>query len=337
DKKRFDPDLLTKLAKEATQDATYLPLLQVTLEDLWERGSLRNSAFGTLADAIRDRADAVCDFVDYDGGKRKQRAKAEQNEIIEIFLELVKVSPNDDPRRDVRQRRSLRALTQDKPLRAHLIEDLCRARLLIKRLEGQSGEIVEAVDIEEQPSKAIEVVDIIHESLITNWTRLQRAITEQREVMKQRDRFMQALADWRADGFPITPERLQMFYSQRKLLGGLDKEVMVCLLLSAAWHNFDVSEWVRLADQPVVEYIIMLLTSNKREKRLQAAKALSAFHWKQSIPMLISSLKIESDLEVRSQLITALQHIGTTAAAPLVAELQSLAYNDEFVKSAAIG
>ncbi len=57
--KRIEPALLERLTTDAAGDAAYLPLLQVTLEDLWQRGSLTLSAYGTLTDAIRERAEVV--------------------------------------------------------------------------------------------------------------------------------------------------------------------------------------------------------------------------------------------------------------------------------------
>jgi hypothetical protein len=62
--KRFEDALLEKLARDASGDAAYLPLLQVTLEDLWARGSLKLSAYGTLTDAIQRRAEEVYTYSD---------------------------------------------------------------------------------------------------------------------------------------------------------------------------------------------------------------------------------------------------------------------------------
>ncbi len=50
--KRIEPALLARLAHDAAADAAYLPLLQVTLEDLWRGGDLRLGAYHGLATAI---------------------------------------------------------------------------------------------------------------------------------------------------------------------------------------------------------------------------------------------------------------------------------------------
>jgi hypothetical protein len=42
--KRFQSELVERLAKDAAEDAAYLPLLQVTLEEIWRKGTLTLSA-----------------------------------------------------------------------------------------------------------------------------------------------------------------------------------------------------------------------------------------------------------------------------------------------------
>ena len=38
--KRFQAELVERLAADAAEDAAYLPLLQVTLEEIWRKGML---------------------------------------------------------------------------------------------------------------------------------------------------------------------------------------------------------------------------------------------------------------------------------------------------------
>jgi energy-coupling factor transporter ATP-binding protein EcfA2 len=124
--KRFEDALLDKLAADAAEDATYLPLLQVTLEDIWGRGWLKLQAYGSLTDAIRQRAEQVYAMAS-DG---TPRTPDEQQALLQTFLDLVEVSLDDDARRDVRRRRTITELVHDRAEWEKTIDELATARLL---------------------------------------------------------------------------------------------------------------------------------------------------------------------------------------------------------------
>ena len=105
--KRIEPTLLNRLVIDAADEVGYLPLLQVTLEDLWRRGSLTIDSYGSLTDAIRDRAEQVYAYQDYDGARQHPRDKTEQALLLGLLIDLVEVSLDDESRRDVRRRRAL--------------------------------------------------------------------------------------------------------------------------------------------------------------------------------------------------------------------------------------
>ena len=185
--KYFEAGLLDRLATDAAADATYLPLLQVTLEQLWDGGLLKLERYGTLTDAIRDRADEV------------YKQTTNQDVMMAIFLDLVEVSRDDDARRDVRRRRTWDELTDGRSEREPLVDQLVSQRLLSK-------------DVEQRDGQEVQVVDIIHESLLSNWPRLRDAITAQRERLQRRSRFEHWLRDWedhnRADDYLLDGVRL---------------------------------------------------------------------------------------------------------------------------------
>lgn len=179
-RKRFEPALLDRLAQDASAGPTLLPLLQVTLDELWKKGALVLANYGTLTDAIKLRADQVLMFVDYDVVSPGQpRSGAEQAEVLSIFLDLISVTLDEDARQ-VRVSRATDSFTRDQ---LKLVEDLTRARLLSVSIAGET-----------------ELVNIIHESLIVNWGRLQSAVREAREQLQQRTRFEAALRAWEAAG-----------------------------------------------------------------------------------------------------------------------------------------
>lgn len=191
--KRFEPELVEQLASDAAQEASYLPLLQVTLEEIWRKGFLTRSAYTNLADALEERADQVLQFRDYDAANPSQpRTPDEQNALLDILLNLVDVSLDDDARRDVRKQRTKQELAHGDATRTQLIDALAGARLL---------------SIENQ-----ERVDLIHESLLRDWDRLHAAIQARRRDLRERARFEQNLDEWltqnRADEYLLDGVRL---------------------------------------------------------------------------------------------------------------------------------
>lgn len=196
--KRFEASLLDQLAQDASASAAYLPLLQLAIGDIWRHGRLIPQYYNSLADVLRERADAVQHYVDYDGDRQQERSLEDHDAIMAIFLDLVEVSLNEDARRDVRQQRTLAELTGNNARRRQLVEDLLSARLLnATTVSSQSS--TAPIDV---------VVDIIHESLIAHWDRLKSAIAMTRETLQRRTRFVQALREWEehrhSDDFLLT-------------------------------------------------------------------------------------------------------------------------------------
>lgn len=185
--KRIEPALLDRLVADASGDASYLPLLQVTLESLWRRGELRLGMYTSLTDAFRQRADTVLYYNDFDGMQQERRSDADQTQILDLFLDLIEVLPSGDGHRDIRRRRRLDDLTRADPHRLELVNSLISARLL-------------AAGIEQHGTIEVQTVDIIHESLIANWDRLHNTVTQCREALQRRRRFEEALAEWLAHG-----------------------------------------------------------------------------------------------------------------------------------------
>ena len=186
--KQIEPALVDRLAADASADAAYLPLLQVTLEDLWERGLLKLSEYGGLAEAISRRAERVYRFSDFEAAQLShERPAADQEHILSIFLDLVNVSLDDDPRRDVRRwllRHDFEAVSPERP---PLIEQLLHARLL-------------SLQVESQGESEVERVSIIHEALIARWDRLKEAIQTSRNKLRRRARFELDLNEWQNQG-----------------------------------------------------------------------------------------------------------------------------------------
>ncbi|MCC6271669.1 MAG: hypothetical protein IT190_10360, partial [Microbacteriaceae bacterium] len=172
--KRFAPELLDRLVQDGGADAALLPLLQVTLAELWKTGKLVSANYHSLTNAIRQRAELVYAFSDHASADPKTaRTAQDQQKLMSILLDLINVSADGTDHRDARQRRTRQELEQGSAHRPRLIEELVNARLLAATSEMRNGEDVE-------------VIDIIHESLIDNWDRLRQAIEEQRQQLQRR-------------------------------------------------------------------------------------------------------------------------------------------------------
>ena len=194
--KRFQDALLDRLANDAAEDDTYLPLLQVTLEELWTAAKMEDGGwrggiltidnYADLGSAISKRADEIYAKRRNPDGSATQRSIAERETMLNIFLDLVDVSLEDDARHDVRRTRQLDDITRGEQSTEALVQELATARLLAtsEKVLGDGED-------------AVESVDIIHESLIQNWKLLSRTIREQRSRLQQRRRFTLRLDEWR--------------------------------------------------------------------------------------------------------------------------------------------
>lgn len=97
--KAFAPALLVQLVADTQQfnqtlenrDA-YLPLLQVTLEDLWNRGMLTRGAYTSLITGLQTRAHDVYQFTADPHGNRLARSPEQQQALLALLLDLVDVS-----------------------------------------------------------------------------------------------------------------------------------------------------------------------------------------------------------------------------------------------------
>ncbi|MBV7326845.1 hypothetical protein KFU94_01010 [Chloroflexi bacterium TSY] len=66
-----------------------------------------------MTDAIQKRAEYIYQNTASEDGEVVLRSETEQEIILEIFLGLVEVSLDNDHRRDVRRRRSVKDVIQD--------------------------------------------------------------------------------------------------------------------------------------------------------------------------------------------------------------------------------
>jgi WD40 repeat protein len=235
--KRFEAALLDRLSVDAAENAVYLPLLQVCLGGLWNGGNLTLGNYDGLAAAIQERAEAVFVYRDYDlPNPKEKRDEEDQEAILSIFLDLVSVSLDEEVVRDVRRRRIKHDLATDGQ-RIQLLDDLIDARLL-------------GISVDQD----VEMVEIIHESLINNWERLKGAIDNFRERLRQRARFELALGEW-----------LTHYRSNDYLLGGIRLAEAKALedVLDIAFASEDAQEFLLLSQKHAERELQRLRVRNR--------------------------------------------------------------------------
>ena len=155
-KKAWQTALVNRFIDLTIGDPALLPLLRVTQESIWLRGHLTLESFGTLSDALEERAESIFAYSEAGNHVRRARTRSE--------------------------------LVRGDPVRDALVHELTgpNARLLTVREDERDG----------QP---VDVVDIIHETLLRQWPRLADAIQRERGRLQRRQRFELQVARWKLE------------------------------------------------------------------------------------------------------------------------------------------
>lgn len=152
-----------------------LPLLQFTAAQLWEaRDPARRvlplasyQEMGGVSGALVSHADRIINQLSAD----------EQNLCRTLFMHLV----TQERTRAVRSMKELREVAGDEAVLGRLVDRLVESRLwVVTTLEGDP------------------TVEVVHESLITNWPTLQRWLDESHEDSVFVDQLMNAANQWKA-------------------------------------------------------------------------------------------------------------------------------------------
>jgi hypothetical protein len=183
---RFETDAVTGplddlLRDEAVQDPSVLPLLEFTLDELYERrtpqGKLTFAAYqelGGVKGALATRAESAFAAL----------PAAVQRELLTVFRQLVTIGTLSDETPTRRQAPLSRFASS--PERMALVQAFIGARLFVTDQEGD-GEAV---------------VRLTHESLLSRWGRLQSWLDDDRERLRVKARVEAATARWDGEGRP---------------------------------------------------------------------------------------------------------------------------------------
>jgi WD40 repeat protein len=177
----FDPGLVDLLLDQVKDHPGSLPLLQYTLQELWNRREgdrLTHAAYrtlGTVSGVLGRRADSIL-----------SRFTADEKEICRhVLLQLVQhVEGELYTRRRV-------------PL-ADLVSarfDAAAVRPVVDELAGENARLVVLETDRADPN--IQLIELAHEALIAGWPQFRTWLNEDRDFQRWRSRLRTDLEDWR--------------------------------------------------------------------------------------------------------------------------------------------
>jgi len=171
----FEPGLVDRILDDVEEAPGSLPLLEFVLTGLWERrraGTLLHEAYqdmGEVRGAMARRADEVF-------GKL---SPGDQNLVRRILVHLVQPGEGTE---DTRRRATLSEVGESvRPV----VRQLADARLTVTGRDEATGE---------------ETVEVAHEALIHNWTRLRNWLDEDREFLLWQQRLRAHFEEWKHTG-----------------------------------------------------------------------------------------------------------------------------------------
>ncbi|MEI2579260.1 NACHT and WD repeat domain-containing protein, partial [Scytonema sp. PRP1] len=180
----FEVGLVEEIIKNVQRQAGYLPLLQYTLNLVWET-EVKNHD-------IQDRTLNINTYRQLGGvwGALHQRVEKIYNNLTEveqtcvqrIFLRLVEIGGEEESGTECKpvRRRAMRFEFND-PLEQKVLTQLIDQNLLVSN---------------RQPQSEVSTVEIAHEALLTSWTRLNEWIGGNRQAIALRNRLNEDVAQW---------------------------------------------------------------------------------------------------------------------------------------------
>ena len=189
----FEKGLVEEITRDVQGQAGYLPLLQYTLDLLWEietkNGGIQNRLLscscyrrlGGVRGALQQRVDKI-----YQAMSEPERLAAQR-----IFLKLVQIGTDEvagTEWKPFRRRADLSEFTSQ-PEKT-VLRTLIDAHLLVS---GESDSTSDDSQVVAQRS----TVEIAHEVLLTSWTTLHNWIRQHREAISLRNRLNDDVKQWK--------------------------------------------------------------------------------------------------------------------------------------------
>jgi WD40 repeat protein/septum formation inhibitor MinC len=191
----FDPGLPEMLLRDAGNEPGNLPLLQHALLELYvQRQGMRMTnvtyqAIGGIRQAIANAAER--EFM-------RCEAQGQGALVRRVFTQLVRLARADEGLEDTRRRIAIATLPPEaKPI----VDEFAsyQFRLLVKASERMAASTVDESS-ETRSANEQETVEVAHEALIREWSRLKDWLNEDRGFYLWRQRLDQAIRDYQEHG-----------------------------------------------------------------------------------------------------------------------------------------
>ena len=285
---KLEEGLTERILDDVKQEPGNLPLLEFALTQLWEkqsRGQLTHQAYeeiGGVAKALAKHAEAVYE----------QLSEADKKRAERVLIQLVRPGEGTEDTRCIASRDAVSGDNWD------LVTQLASSRLVVTGCEEDKG---------------AETVEVVHEALIREWTRLRGWMEDNREFRTWQERLKGRMQEWEAIG-----------RDEGTLLRGLP------LAEAEDWLNKRNDEL-----SPAERNFIQLSKKNHTQRRRRAVFAvtgslvvalslagLAGVGWWNAAISEINSLAKTSDallnLEGREALKTSLKAVVQMGRTPLV-------------------
>ena len=278
----FEQGLVEEIVKEVQGRAGYLPLLQHTLDRLWnteeEAGILEQTR--TLRIGSYRRIGGVRGALQKQVNEIYDRPNSEPLVIQRIFLKLVQIGNDESAGTDWKpfRRRANRAEFQDK-----------QEQKVLKQLIDQNLLVSDAV-VQVAGATPEFTVEIAHEILLTSWTKLNDWIRQNREAIVLRNRLNDDVKQWKTtqlDDELWNGRKLDNVVKLRedrefiKILGGFHPDANQFIDASVGFANRKIQE------QKQLELKTRIAAGDKRRSALM--ELLESCTVKLSIPGQVGS------------------------------------------------
>ena len=305
----IEPTLVTHMVLDVNHEPGALPLLQYALTELFERHEGNQltlatyEAIGGLLGALARRADEVY----------KSLSLSDQEAAQQLFLRLVITNEDAEKTRRRVLQEELFSLASGKQSLLRVIDAFAKYRLLT---------------LDHEPSSRMPTVELAHEALIREWTRLKQWVDHNRENLLIQRRLSTATLEWLNTGrdasFLASGSRLAQFelLLENHALA-LNKDETAFIQASLALQQWAKNRTrIFIASLIIFSFLALglaVFAIDRQNQAVEAAKtatsrqvAVTALtnldHLDLSLLLGVQALHIQNTFEARNSLLTALQY-----------------------------